>query len=495
MASNGIAQVPKKRIYLNFFEHGCVGSHMAPGQWRYDRSHLNALSLANLARLAERGKISFIFIADGYSTHEVYSGSASPMLRAGTQFATLDPVTLVSSMAAVTKNLGFGITASTSYMTPYMLARTFSSLDHLTNGRVAWNVVTSWSKSAARALGHDDVVPHDERYACAHEYMDLVYKLWESSWADDAVVWDREKRVAFDPEKVTRIEHKGKYFKASALGPLHPSPQRTPVLCQAGTSTAGKSFASKHAEAIYVGGLIPSQTKGSIASIRAGAAANGRDPKSIMFFVGISPILGKTVEEANAKYDRARENADVIGGLAQFSGYTGIDLSRFPLDEVFELKEQPGDSAIHSFLENFNKTIGSSEPWTPRRLGENMALGGFHPAPVGTPDMVADVFEEWINEADVDGFNISYTITPSSQEDIVDLLVPVLQKRGLMWTDYGVEGGTLRENLYGVRGMSGLRADHYGHKFKYGSGFEGDSIESLKDAGDAATSALPDRSA
>lgn len=268
-----------------------------------------------------------------------------------------------------------------------------------------------------------------------------------------------------------------------------PSPQRTPVLFQAGTSTAGRAFASKHAEAIYVGGLVPAQTKGSIASIRADAAANGRDPKSVKFFVGISPIIGRTLEEAKAKYERARASADHVGGLAQFSGYTGIDLSRFPLDEAFELKSAPGDSAIHTFLENFNKTIGNSEPWTPRRLGETMALGGFHPAPVGTPEMVADAFEEWIDEADVDGFNISYVTTPGSQEDVVDLLVPELQRRDLMWDDYEVVGGSLRENLYSAPGQKGLRNDHYGHKFKYGLGFEGDSIEAFNKIKEDATSA------
>ncbi|KAH8678273.1 putative xenobiotic compound monooxygenase, DszA family [Xylariales sp. PMI_506] len=475
---------PKKRIYLNFFDHGCMGSHMSPGQWRDPKDKGTTKDTfeywTNLAKLAERGKISFIFFADSYSTHEIYGGTPDAMVRAGAHFATIDPFTVIPAMAAVTKSVGFGATASTSYLNPYTLARTLSSLDHLTNGRIAWNVVTSWSKSAAKALGADDVVPHDERYAVAHEYMDVMYKLWESGWAPDAVVFDPETRVAFDPEKIRKIQHAGKYHKVSGLASLHPSPQRTPVIFQAGTSTAGRAFASKHAEAVYVGGLVPSQTKGSIAQIRADAAARGRDPQALKFFVGISPILGRTLEEAQAKYERARENASAVGGLAQFSGYTGIDLSRFPLDEVFELKDAPGDAATHTFLENFNKATGTNEKWTPRKLGEKMALGGFHPAPVGTPEMVADVFEQWIDEADVDGFNIAYITTPGSQEDIVDLLVPELQKRGLMWLDYEVPGGSLRENLYGVPGAKELPTTHYGHKFKWPSTFEGDTIEALK---------------
>ncbi|CAK7242277.1 MAG: hypothetical protein STHCBS139747_003764 [Sporothrix thermara] len=472
---------PKKRIYLNFFDHGCTGSHMSPGQWRDpDDKGTTKDTLEywiNLAKLAERGKISFIFLADSYNTHDIYGGSYEPMLRCAAHVATLDPFMAVSAMAAVTKNVGFGLTASTSYVTPYILARNLSSLDHLTGGRVAWNIVTSWSKSAAQALGHENVVPHDQRYAMAEEYMDLMYKFWEQSWAPDSVIWDREARVGFDPAKIKKIEHHGKHLQAATLGPLHPSPQRTPVLFQAGTSKAGKAFASKHAEAIYVGGLVPAQTKGAIADIRAAAAALGRDPTSLKFFVGISCILGRTKEEAEAKYERAKGNADIIGGLAQFSGYTAIDLSRFPLDDVFELKGAPGDETVHTFLENFNKATGNSEPWTPRRLGEKMALGGFHPLPVGTPEMVADVFEHWIDEADVDGFNIAYINTPGTQEDIVDLLVPELMKRGLMWEDYPVEGGSLRENLTGVKGAKGLPADHYGSKFKYPSDFKGDSIE------------------
>jgi alkanesulfonate monooxygenase SsuD/methylene tetrahydromethanopterin reductase-like flavin-dependent oxidoreductase (luciferase family) len=204
---------PRKRIHLNFFENACTGSHMSPGQWRDQDDKTTGKDRLpywlNLARLAEEGKISFIFFADSYSLFDIYGKSTAAILRAGAHSAGLDPMVIIPAMAAVTSSVGFGVTGSTSYLTPYILARTLSSLDHLTQGRVAWNVVTSWSKAAAKALGADDVVPHDERYAVAHEYMDLVYKFWESSWADDAVVWDRENRVAFEPSKVKKIEHQG----------------------------------------------------------------------------------------------------------------------------------------------------------------------------------------------------------------------------------------------------------------------------------------------
>ncbi|EME41927.1 hypothetical protein DOTSEDRAFT_177344 [Dothistroma septosporum NZE10] len=472
---------PKKRILLNFFDYACTGSHMSPGQWRdpSDQGHTKdrLTYWTNLAQLAERGKIAFIFFADSYGEQDIYGNNSDPQLRAGNQIASLDPMVLISAMAAVTKSVGFGVSASTSYLNPYLLARTMSSLDHVTRGRVAWNIVTSWAKSAALALGQDDVVPHDERYAMADEYMDVCYKLWESGWADDAVVWDHEKGVAFDPAKVKKIEHQGKYFKMKTRYQTHPSPQRTPVLFQAGTSKAGRSFAAKHAEAIYIGGLVPSHSASSVAQIRADAAARGRDPKQLKFFVGISPILGKTVEEAQEKYNRAKKYADVVGGLAVFSGYTGIDLSKYPLDEVFKLDSAvPGENAVHSFLDNFDQVSKSDEPWTPRRLGETMALGGFHPTPVGTPTMVADVFEQWINEADVDGFNISYTVSPGSFEDVVDLLAPELQRRGLMWEDYDVPEGCLRENLTGEAGSKRLAEDHYGSQFQWGKAWQADVV-------------------
>ncbi|RDW61302.1 hypothetical protein BP5796_11194 [Coleophoma crateriformis] len=466
------SEAPTKRILLNFFEKACAGNHMSPGQWKDPKDTTTSKDRLpywlNLARLADEGKISCIFFADGYSTHEVYGGNSDPMFRAGTQAAALDPMVLIPAMASVTKNVAFGVTGSTSYLNPYILARTMSSLDHLTDGRVAWNIVTSWSKGSADALGADDVVPHDERYEIAEEYMDLCYKLWEGSWADDAVIHDIETSTAWDPKKIKKIVHKGKYFNCDSRYQTHPSPQRTPLLFQAGASKAGRSFASKHAEAIYLGGLLPSSAAASVKQIRDLAVTQGRDPSAIKFFSGISPIIGQTMEEALEKYERARKNADIIGGLAQFSGYTGIDMSTLPLDEPFSLDDTPGKHAIHGAIDAFNAASKSdsekSEVWTPRKLGEKMALGGFHPAPVGTPEMVADVFEQWVREADIDGFNISYTTAPESFEDVVYLLRPELVKRGLMWEDYDVPGGTARENLYGKNQIK-LRSDHYGSQF------------------------------
>lgn len=245
---------------------------------------------------------------------------------------------------------------------------------------------------------------------------------------------------------------------------VHPSPQRTPVLFQAGTSKTGSEFASKHAEAIFLNTFNPSQAARVIADTRSAAAAIGRDANSIKFFPCIMPIIGKTKEDAEAKYQKAVEYADPIAGLAQFSGYTGIDLAPFPLDEPMDLSNMSQAMAIQAVF----KALAASEeeldkPWTPRRLGMRMALGGLHPCPVGTAEEVTDVFEQWIDEADVDGFNIGSVTNPGSWEDVVDLLIPVLQERGLYWMDYDVPGGTFRENLLGQKE---LREDHYGASFK-----------------------------
>lgn len=318
--------------------------------------------------------------------------------------AHLDPVPIISAMAAVTSSVSFAPTVSTTYVKPYILARQFSTLDHLTEGRCGWNIVTSHTNSSAQALGYEEIVEHDERYAMAEEYMDIIYKLWESSWAPDSVIWDVD--LAYDPAKIKKIEHKGKYFNMLGRNQVHPSPQRTPVLFQAGTSKKGIAFAARHAEAIFMNPATPKLCKAQITAAREAAAADGRDPSGLKFFPCIVPIIGRTEEEAHAKHEKAKSHADMIGGLAQFAGYTGIDMSLFPLDEPFSASSIKGGAAIQAVLSSFEASVEGNEPWTPRRLGERMALGGLHPSPVGSAEQVADFFEDWVNQTDCDGFNM-----------------------------------------------------------------------------------------
>lgn len=252
----------------------------------------------------------------------------------------------------------------------------------------------------------------------------------------------------------------------SGRNQVHPSPQRTPVLFQAGSSKSGSAFAAKHAEAIFLNTSTMDQATNVIKSSREAIKANGRDPNSVKFFPCIVPYIGKTLEEAQAKYAYAEANADPLAGLGQFSGYTGIDMSKYPLDEPFDISNSSESMAIQSVFRALEASGAESDvPWTPRRLGMRMALGGLHPIPIGSTEMVADVFEQWMKEADCDGFLVSSVTNPGSWEDVVDLLQPELARRGIMWDDYDAPGGTFRENLLGQKT---LRDDHYGSKFKWG---------------------------
>lgn len=230
--------------------------------------------------------------------------------------------------------------------------------------------------------------------------------LWEGSWEDGSEVFDLEKQVAYDASKVHKITFTGHHHKTSAVNATHPSPQRTPVIFQAGQSTAGKAFAAMHAEAIFVGGGKPSDTAPYVKDIRAAAAANGRDPNHIKVFPQITPILGRTLEEAQAKYEKYRALADWRGGLAKISQYLNVDLSAHPPDEPFDIDSiGKSDNAIHAIINAVKRHRDMVV--TPRLLGEKMAFCGFGPMPVGTPEMVADIIEDWATNADIDGFNVA----------------------------------------------------------------------------------------
>ncbi|ETN38230.1 uncharacterized protein HMPREF1541_06261 [Cyphellophora europaea CBS 101466] len=461
---------PKKQLKLNFFDMTCNSAHMGIGMWKNPGDSQNQKASIDyylwLAKLAEKGKISGIFFADVYGVDDAFPGQMAEQFRAGANCAQLDPIVFVSAMASVTKSVSFGITGSTSYINPFVLARTYSSLDHATKGRVAWNVVTSYSASSAKANGLDAITPHDKRYEKAHEYMDLCYSLWEGSWEDGAEQFNRETGVAYDPTKVHKIHFTGNHHKTSAYGAAHPSPQRTPIIFQAGQSKAGKAFAALNAEAIFVGGSKPSDTAPYVKEIRAAAAANGRDPNHIKVFPQMAPIIGRTLEEAQAKYEKYKSMADWKGGLAKISQYLNFDLSALPPDEPFDVMMiGKSDNSIHAMINAVQRR--KDEVVTPKMMGQQMGFCGFGPMPVGTPEMVADVMEDWVNNADIDGFNLAYVSNPESYEDLVELLVPVLQERGLMWKDYLVPGGTYRENLLDTPGHPGVPDGHPAAKFKY----------------------------
>ncbi|KAH8666334.1 luciferase-like domain-containing protein [Xylariales sp. PMI_506] len=460
----------RRRIFLNAFDM-FTPTHMNFGQWKNpaDKGDTKRdLSYwTNLAKTLERGGFLSLFIADTYGGYETYEGSLDNCVARGVQWPVLDPIVTVSAMAAVTESLGFGVTGSTAGELPFLLARRYSTLDHLTKGRIAWNIVTSWKKSAFKAIGFDSPVEHDERYLQADEYLRVMYKLWEGSWADDAVAPQPEKDLYIDANKVRDIKHHGKYFKLDTKFIVDPSPQRTPFLFQAGTSPAGIAFASQHAEGIFLGGFSPEGTAPKVANVRAEAAAKGRDPRSVKFFSMILPILGRTDEEAQEKYEELKKYASTTGGLVFMSGILGMDLSQIPMDQELKSSDSTSAHKVHSQLSNlFND---QETKWTPRMIAERAAIGGLAPLFIGSPQTVADAMERWIKVADIDGFTIVQMEAPGSFEDIVDLLVPELRRRGI-YPEIGEDeaGLTMREKVYG-KGQKTLREDHVGRTYKFDS--------------------------
>ncbi|KAI9733926.1 MAG: hypothetical protein M1834_002581 [Cirrosporium novae-zelandiae] len=458
----------KKKILLNAFDMFTVG-HLSPGQWKNPKDQsANKDDLEywiNLAKLLEKGNINALFLADTFGGHETYEGSLDNCIRRAAQWPVRDPTIPISAMAAVTKNLAFGITASTSADAPYLLAKRFSTLDHLTKGRIGWNIVTSYKKSAFKAVGLDNPIDHDLRYDQADEYLRLLYKLWEGSWADDAIVKNAAEDIFADPDKIRQINHHGKFFNLESRFIVDPSPQRTPFLFQAGTSPAGSSFAAKHAEAIFVTSHSPQALRPKIEKIRQLAEEAGRDPASLKFFGTYTPFIGRTEEEAQAKYEEGLKNASVVGGLVLFSGWTGIDISKVPLDDEITSTNLTEVNRIHSALDNLTATSKSIPKWTPRVIAQKSAIGGLGPVGVGTPATIADELESWVNEAGLDGFNIAHVTTPGTFEDVVELLIPELHRRDI----YPLEsqhGLTAREKVYGF-GQARLRPDHIGSKYKY----------------------------
>ncbi|KAF2086019.1 Nitrilotriacetate monooxygenase component A/pristinamycin IIA synthase subunit A [Saccharata proteae CBS 121410] len=465
--TNGSSDTEKKRILLNAFDMSTVG-HMSPGQWKNpkDRSaHKRKLGFwIDLAKLLERGGFTAIFLADTYGGYDTYEGSLDNCIRRAAQWPVTDPNIPISAMAAVTKNLAFGITASTTFEPPFLLAKRFSTLDHMTDGRVGWNVVTSWKKSAFKAIGIDTPIEHDQRYEQADEYLRVLYKLWEGSWSDDAIVEDVKNDTYTDPDKIRQINHHGKYLHLESRHIVDPSPQRTPFLFQAGTSAAGSSFASTHAEAIFLSAHSPEVIRPKVDNIRRLAAERGRDPQSIKFFTTFTPIVGRTDEEAQEKLTELKRYVSTVGGLVLFSGWTGIDISKLPLDEDITAEHSREVHKVTSQLSAFTTTSKDVPRWTPRVVAEKAAIGGLGPVCVGSPSTVANEMQRWIEEADIDGFNVSYATTPGGFEDVVELLIPELRRRGVYPEQ--PDQLTLRERVYG-KGQAKLRDDHTGSSYKY----------------------------
>lgn len=307
-----------RKILFNAFDMNCV-AHQSPGLWTHPKDKArdyNTLDYwVHLAKTLEKGLFDGLFIADVLGTYDVYGSSNEAALSSGAQVPVNDPILLVSAMAYATKNLGFGITAGTAYEHPYPFARRLATLDHLTNGRVGWNVVTGYLPSAAQNMGDTDQLPHDERYDKADEYLEVIYKLLEGSWEDDAVQNNTETSVFTDSSKVHAINHHGKYFDVPGIAITEPSVQRTPVIYQAGASSRGLKFAGENAEAVFINSSTVETITKTVAKIRAAAVAAGRDPHAVKIFAMQTIITGETEADAQAKLEEYSRYIDPVGGL------------------------------------------------------------------------------------------------------------------------------------------------------------------------------------
>lgn len=454
-----------KQIRLNAFDMNCVG-HQSPGLWRHPRDRSwDYASLAywtDLARTLERGKFDGIFLADVMGVYDVYGGGPDAALRNGVQVPVNDPTLIIPAMAAVTEHLGFGVTCTLSYEPPYPFARRMSTLDHLTGGRIGWNIVTGYLDSAAKAMGQQRQVAHDMRYEIAEEYMEVVYKLWEGSWEDGAVLRDRASGIYTDPAKVHRVTHHGAYFDVEGIHLSEPSPQRTPVLYQAGSSSKGQAFAASHSECVFVGAPSSQIVGPTVARLRKQVAAQGRDPANVLVFAMMTVIVGETDEAALRRLEDYKTYVSHEGALVLMSGWTGIDFSGCRSEEV--VRHMRND-AVHSAIDRF--TIADPQKiWTVGEVADFIGIGGASPIIVGSPGRVADELESWVRETNVDGFNLTYQVMPETFVDFVDLVVPELQRRGVFKRDYAP--GTLREKLFGAGPR--LRDPHPAARFRCRAG-------------------------
>jgi FMN-dependent oxidoreductase (nitrilotriacetate monooxygenase family) len=417
------------RIILNAFDMTCV-SHQSAGTWRHPSSqawNYNDLDYwTNMAKELERGCFDCLFIADVVGVYDVYRNSAEMALRDAAQVPVNDPFGAISAMAAVTSNVCFGVTAAVTYEQPYILARRLSTLDHLTKGRVAWNVVSSYLNSAALNIGMDRQMEHDERYDMADEYLDVVYKLWEGS------------------NKVHPIRHQGKYFKVPGFHLCEPSPQRTPVIFQAGASGRGRQFASKHAEGMFILTTSLKQARATTDDIRDQAEKQGRPRDSIKIFTLLTVITGATDEAAQRKYEEFLSYSSSEGMLALYGGWTGIDFAQYDPEEPLQALD---NDSLRTTLESL-LSGDRGRKWTVRDVVKDRSIGGLGPVLVGGPQKVADAMERWVDEGGIDGFNLAYAITPGTVTDFIDFIVPELRKRGRAQTSY--KPGTFRQKLVGT---------------------------------------------
>ncbi|WP_446213414.1 LLM class flavin-dependent oxidoreductase [Micromonospora sp. IBSANI012] len=427
-----------RTLHLNAFLMG-VGHHEAA--WRHPRTDPSRVGdvrhFQELARIAERGTLDSVFLADGLAV--------GPAVRHNIQ-AVFEPLTLLAALATATEHIGLIATVSTTYNEPFNIARKFASLDHLSGGRAGWNIVTSAQSREAWNFNLDEHPAHADRYRRAAEFVDVAIKLWDS-WEDDALVLDAAAGVFADTDRVHEVGHTGDAFKVR--GPLNTPrpPQGRPLLVQAGSSPDGIAFAARYAEAVFTAQQTLADGQAFYAALKRATAAAGRDPDLVKVLPGIAPVIGGTEAEAQALAAELEALIVPEHALAQLSGMTGIDLSGYPLDGP--LPDLPDVTSVQAHQSRYQLVVelARREQLTLRQLIGRLGGGRGHRVVAGTPEQIADQIELWFTEGAADGFNVMPPLLPSGLADFVDHVVPLLRARGLFRHEY--TGRTLREH-YGL---------------------------------------------
>ncbi|MEV7693417.1 NtaA/DmoA family FMN-dependent monooxygenase [Microbacterium sp. NPDC089189] len=431
---------PRPLIYSAFNEF--VVSHHDHGLWNQPGSRQLEIGSVDywvdVARTLERANFDLLFFADVLAPYDLYRGSRDAAIASAMQIPVNDPAQLIPVLAYATENLGFALTQNLLQEHPYAFARKMSTMDQLSGGRIAWNIVTSFLPGAGRNLGFGGLPTHEERYGRADDFVDVVYKLWEDSWEDGAVVADRGRQRYADPAKVHTIDHVGPYYDVVGPHLTAPSPQRTPVLFQAAASSVGIDFAGRNAEILFTS-FERQSAAASIEQLRGAAEASGRSRDDVKIFAAFSFVLGSTEAEAQRLAREAADAQSLESILVKYSGFWGMDLDLFPLDaRIADLLEAGRGTPAAAYA----LRTAPDASWSFERFIRWFA----NQHTVGTPEQIADEIERW-RDVGIDGLNIPYIISPGTYDDLADHLTPLLQRRGLMASGY--REGTLREKLFG----------------------------------------------
>lgn len=425
----------RRELHLNLFISG-RGHHEA--SWRHqDSSDLPSTDiryLQDLSQRAEEGRFDSIFLADQLA----FQGGGAQV--------GLEPITALAAIAVATEKIGLIATASTTYTEPFNLLRQFTSLDHISNGRVGWNIVTSWSEPASRNYGYETQISHEERYRRANEFMEVARGLWDS-WSDNAIADDKQKGQFLHDGGVRAINHKGEFYSVS--GPLNipRGPQGRPVLVQAGSSDTGRRFAAQHAEAVFTAHMQKETAKAFYSDLKALLKNTGRSQDQCLILPGLSPVIASTEAEAKRYSEDLNKLTDTEIGRARLSArFGGTDFSHLPLDRPLTPSDFPDPSTVESARSRTEVIVGAvkTENLTLRQLLARMAGARGHYVLAGTPEQIADLIEDWFTDGVADGINLMPPVLPKMLDLFVDYVVPLLQKKGIFRTEY--QGNTLRDH-------------------------------------------------